>query len=591
MLFSITFLLKSWYPNYFNKVQLLLELLIPFLSNCTMLVVPKNNMGHHTPWRNQDYLDLSPCAQPRDLFLYLRVNEGWQLSDFSSYLGRQGTIEACLQFPQFIEGRLIHLLEFFLADRLEDSDFGAVSQAILAKREAKLRELIGLDYDLGKPDRFGMTPLHLSVYWPLGMKILLAAGVQPNGGVLGHPWERTTVRITPLKYAIQNRQDEAILLLLHTDSVKNERHNSVVPEIMRYGYKPSSRIITAAIETMVQRSNRLRSLAIAHLSPRELDRLCISREDGPLRILDAYAAPTVNALENVGVKIPEALETDWVVATVYHDLWMFSPELADRLWSSGFRDTNFYDQDGFTPLHQACVSLRLDIASWLMSRGGDPTTVVRRYSLNAFHLLSPPLSHYFLCGGHAFNDMLPDGPHMDVVTRIAGLCGASSRDGCSCACSPQGCTPTTVLLRRATATWYKKKNSFLPWTRLLDLSPNTMETCCLEFARLETFERLGITHVCCKIRRTHVADPMPQDTIEEIQDEESEMIDQLESWMVLYEEERAKFEGPAIEFLDKWSDMLRDELDVPAAFEGYWSRRVKTGESKCMPDYFGVGDW
>ena len=44
------------------------------------------------------------------MFLYLHVNEGWQLSDFSYFLGCQGTVKACLQFPQLVEGNLVHLL-------------------------------------------------------------------------------------------------------------------------------------------------------------------------------------------------------------------------------------------------------------------------------------------------------------------------------------------------------------------------------------------------------------------------------------------------------------------------------------------------
>ena len=448
-----------------------------------------------------------------------------------------------------------------------------------------MRELIGLDYDLGEPDRFGWTPLHLSVYWPLGMKILLAAGVQPNGGVLGQPSERTTARTTPLRYAIRNRQDKAILLLLGTDSVKNERHNSVLPEIMRSHYEPSSRIITAAIETMVQRSNRLRSLAVAHLSPRELDRLCISREDGPLQILDACAALTANALENVGVKVPEALEPSWVVATVYHDERGFSPELADRLWSSGFHDTNVYDKRGCTPLHYACLFHGFDMVSWLMSHGGDPTTVVCGHSQNAFHLLSFGIKSLHL----EIRMNVLTTKQLDITSRMAGLSGTSCQDDCRCVCSPEGCTPTSVLLRATTWTWCEKEDLFSSWCQSAGLSPNAIEICCLEFARVETHERLGITHVCCNINcksLSVISDPMPQDTIEEIQDEESEMIDQLESWMVLYEEERAKFEGPAIEFLGKWSDMLKDELDVPALFEEYWTEDREEDRETRAAGYF-----
>ena len=464
--------------------SLLEEVLIPFLSTCKTLGIGKDYMRHHTPWAKQLHLDCSRWAGWNVMISYLYVTEGWQLSDFSDFLGRQGTIKACLQFPQLVEGSFIHLLlEYSSLIRFEGSDFGPVSKAILAKGEAKLRELISLDYDLGEQDPFGWTPLHLSVYWPLGMEILLAAGVQHNRRFLGHTCDWIREPMAPLQYAIVNRQDEAILLLLNTDSVLNYRHQHVLAQLMRYDYEPSSRVVTATIEAMAQRSNRLRSLAIAHLPPGELNRLCISHEDDPIHLLDAYAAPTANALKNLGVEIPEALGHSWVEATVYHDQFPLGPEFLDWLWSSGLHDTNVYNMDGFTPLHQACLLLDFDMANWLMSHGGDPTTVVRGHSLNTFHLLSQRFSDCVSYCLHQYQ------PCMDIVTRIAGLCGADCRGDCRCACSPQGCTPTTVLFRRAPRTWVEKKGLFLLWTRLLDLSPNTMETCCLGLARLETFER------------------------------------------------------------------------------------------------------
>ena len=475
---------------------------------------------------------------------------------------------------------------------MEDSDFGPVSKAILAKREAKLRELISLDYDLGEQDRFGWTPLHLSVYWPVGMEILLAAGVQRNGRYLGHSRGLIRERITPLEYAIENVQDEAILLLLDADSVPYQRCANTLGDVINNTYEPSSRVVTAIIKAMVQKSKRLRNLAIAHLSCRELDRLCISQKDEPIELLDAYAAPTTNALKDVGVEVPEALEPDLFVSTVYCGLLSnyFRPDevladFADRLWSAGFHDINTYNEGGFTPLHKACVYLALGMVNWLMSHGGDPTIVVRGHSLNAFHLLSDGFkTHIAVYGDFRFENSVT--AYRDALTRMAGVCGASCRDHCRCACSPEGCTPTTILLRAATRTWCEREVSFLSWCRLVDLSPGAIETCCLEFARVETFERLGITHVCCKIDFDVVSAAMSQDTIEEIQEEESEMIDQLEAWMTLYEEERAKFEGSATQFLGKWSDMLKDEVDVPASFEEYWRREWENDKEILMPDYF-----
>ena len=238
-----------------------------------------------------------------------------------------------------------------------------------------------------------------------------------------------------------------------------------------------------------------------------------------------------------------------------------------------------------TNLGHACAFLHPPIDD-----GGDPTRVVRGHSQNAFHLLSCSLRDRISEIGETFFTT----KHLHLASRIAGLCGTSCQDDCRCACSSGGCTPTSFLLRAVTRRWCKKEDYFSSWCQSLGLSTDAIELCCLEFARLETFERLGITHVCCKINTRSlpvISDPMPQDTIEEIQDEESEIIDQLKSWMNLYEEERADFQGSAIGFLSKWSDMLKDELDVPAPFEVYWTKVCKEDRETRMAGYFGVDDW
>ena len=102
--------LYKWEDGNHYQGWILHELLVPILSTCTTLGIGKNNMRHHIPWAKEDHLVCSPSAEWNDIIIYLRVNEGWQLSDFSNFLGRRGTIKACVQFPQLVEGNLFPLL-------------------------------------------------------------------------------------------------------------------------------------------------------------------------------------------------------------------------------------------------------------------------------------------------------------------------------------------------------------------------------------------------------------------------------------------------------------------------------------------------
>ena len=86
------------------------ELLVPFLSMFTTLGIAKNNMRHHTPWAKRRNVINCQSSLWYDIFLYLRVNERWELSDFFNFLGPQGALKACHQFPQLVEGNLIYLL-------------------------------------------------------------------------------------------------------------------------------------------------------------------------------------------------------------------------------------------------------------------------------------------------------------------------------------------------------------------------------------------------------------------------------------------------------------------------------------------------
>ena len=456
---------------------------------------------------------------------------------------------------------------------LQDSDFGPVPRCILAQDENELSRLVSLPCDLEEPSSFGWTPLLLSVFWPLGMEILLKEGVQIDkvsriGNANAQAWS-----VTPLSLAIETRKDEAIVLLLDARCAifypcRFDPSSSfpVLESLRRLGYLATSPIVAAVIRAMADRRQRLRKIALELLPLSELEHLQISRDGETFQVLDDYALATASALRKAGVTLPKALEPPQRQGSVYHEnINDLSPDVANQLWSVGFRCTHTYDEQGLTPLHRACWKGEKEIARWFLDHGGDPLKTVRGCFTNALHLLI--IGSMSTLGGHRH----------DVFARLVGILGSSCRDDCRCACAIHGCTPTTLLFRKTNVLWqtytdwHTKCRRFEHWSQVLCQASAAVKICCYEFARLETFERLGITHVCCRHNRDPEAGElivMPQDTQEEIQDEESEMIEELDLWMMRYEKERAAYKGSAMAFLGEWSALLRCKLGAPSYWHG-----------------------
>jgi len=117
------------------------------------------------------------------------------------------------------------------------------------------------------------------------------------------------------------------------------------------------------------------------------------------------------------------------------------------------------------------------------------------------------------------------------------LCG----DSCRCACSPNGCFPSTPLICSVPESWMKKKVTLsiwsLEWLRLVSGHRGTSDArnVLLSFIRKAKFDELNMTHVCCnRLRFGYPSNnSMPDPDIDEILDEESEFIEILENEMAL----------------------------------------------------------
>jgi len=145
-------------------------------------------------------------------------------------------------------------------------------------------------------------------------------------------------------------------------------------------------------------------------------------------------------------------------------------------------------------------------------------------------------------------------------------------DSCRCACSPSGYTPGNILLKERryiseiTQTYPPSQYTWsLEYLRVLRLTKGTglARSYLLDLIRLVKFEELGLTHTCCRKNQSRApwVNIEPED-VQEIQDEESEIINQLNSQM----------EGVGkimdADLYDVWMDQLAILLKIRAA--GSW---------------------
>ena len=409
------------------------------------------------------------------------------------------------------------------------------------------------------------SPLSAALKWPKGVKILLEAGARMINGPPSY-WDHA--------------ESESVMMILESDqgSYTSELHRDYL--LVAFGV--DRRLCERLAGTLAKRRRALAAMARSYLPPADLKALGIGISAEDQGYLDEHAVATADALAKYGYAVPEILQPIGRGPSVYatYDPSTFSCTAADALYDAGFRDFHVPDACGFTPLQAACLAKNIEMVEWFLGHGEDLRTSPLSLSCSCFHLLAANLGFFFddtsnfekliNAPSHFWSSLLL---HIDV----------SSPDACRCACSVHGCTATSMLLRNSDSTWYQKLGRLRRWCNALALSVLEVEACCEEFMRLETFERLGMTHVCC--RPSEVAEGLTQMSEEdqiEIMEEESSFSDELQTLMERYHIERAKFKGPAFAFLGRWSAWLREDgLNEPSEFE-----RFRTDYPSLCDDYY-----
>lgn len=238
-------------------------------------------------------------------------------------------------------------------------------------------------------------------------------------------------------------------------------------------------------------------------------------------------------------------QSQWSV----YDITRYHLDIADRLWDAGFKDVDEVDQSGMTSLMKLGPSGSVDPvpllenARWLITKGADINR--RKSSSTALHILG------FGVGWSLY----PLGMERDVASKLSKLseeCIALLRsilldcteDGCTCACTIDGCSGFKRLLDGLFTGWPGKPTKTIIQelamtieTLFSSLEPEYQKVICDELApkalRFLICQCLEITHTCTcekyvplleKITGTDLED----DEISEIQDDQKELIQDLE---------------------------------------------------------------
>ena len=280
---------------------------------------------------------------------------------------------------------------------------------------------------------------------------------------------------------------------------------------------------------------------------------------------------------------------------MYHN-FRLAVEVAEKLWKNGFRDIDVPDEYGLTPLasFRDLLSFRdiefeeIELCSWLVQKGAklhrpqhriinndpdpamDPTELL--HTTRALHYVATSIGYEvgFIVKAES------DEPLRNWLSRLskdarlllATILSDGSSDDCICACSSRGCLASTLMLK-AFERWAPRflldeqgarASAALPLEYLMNLAgpqSSCWDWLAKEIIRVRTFQELELRHTCCFDSEEG---PMrivkfEEEERAEIQDEDKDKIELLESLLLDFEEHRGA-------------------EDLISFLEGYWAVRM-----------------
>ncbi|KAF5005198.1 hypothetical protein FDECE_8319 [Fusarium decemcellulare] len=439
---------------------------------------------------------------------------------------------------------------------------------------------------------FGRVDIHtkslsliaLAVGWPVGLKILLESGADPNDGILPAVREGHIPSIELLlDYGCDFFQSEPGSVL-HTGY-------DLLSEASIYACPAD--VFCLLIEKLAQRRRALLYLALKNLPGPDLDRLGLRSEtqECDQSLLDQRAREVFHHLIAAEIKVPAGL---WPgkESTIYHH-HDITYSLAKKLYSMGFHDidvpkdgtidhTPLYNAISRAPLDYADVSDHLRLIMWYLEKGAkllvEPS--------ERFRLFLPSWNGILTSAVWIDQDDRLDGP-LELLRQLhpEGVLRFTSG---SCRCSVAGFIPSSLVLQSQNGpfdlTGRRRWLFHLP--RYVSMGLPLTPQCFQDICRLELFERLGMAHSCCSPFKSDDNTSLNSESSEEAQELEEEdrlLASALESHLRLYSDLHQQHSSNFEAFWLSWWIALEHHL--PFETDQVWCEH---NQELRLPDRFAL---
>ena len=489
----------------------------------------------------------------------------------------------------------------------------------------------------------GQTPLHLSVDWVEGVRILIDSGADVDA--------TDVAGLTPVGYATVRGNVESVQILaqagcklLPTRSQQfcsrplfaEPRHSWTYHRAAENASNVAA--MKSLIESLADRVKHLQEVAENTLPSRTVIALrpCILDE-----LLDAEdASRVVQALFEAEILIPPALR--WIpddCQLLYHGVTL-NVEEAENFWAAGFRDVEELDPLGRSPLMTSecrwnlVWANTLELSPWLVEKGAD----INRRQLHALQLEQGSLDvvrteissriaavHYIAAFFGIFlaylqTKILRYGAlpwdehsirHLEWAKEVVGE--SELRDNCRCPCSSYGCLPLAMLLKAVTPYCWDLPGKYTALLTIEDFADQMeldgsskagVREACLRFLK---FEELELTHTCCSMEgdgyawvnsESYYAGLMivelhEEEDKEEIRSEQRERVQDMEELLEEFDRKYRELGVPFVEFLDTyWRDRMNEVLEGESAADEEGLRRlgVKLDDRGKVSSEMGASD-